>query len=314
MNPDLAGTRERIHQASHLVVSAHVRPDGDAVGSLLGLSLSLMQSGKKATPVLKDGIPHRFDFLPGADLIQQEFPQGEFTLITVDVSDMDRLGFNLPEAVRPAINIDHHPTNTHFAELNLVYPDLASTTEILYRLMDPLDLPINLPVATNLLAGLITDTIGFRTSNVSSETLRIAADLMDRQAPFYSLYRKLVVDRPFNGIRYWSNGLARLHKEDGLIWTKLTVEDRINAGYTGTDDADLVDLLTTVQEAEVVVVLIEQSEGITKVSWRSIEPYDVAKIASQFGGGGHKQAAGAMINGSLEEVEMRVIEATQTLI
>lgn len=303
---------ERIQAADNIAVIAHERPDGDAVGSLLALCLALEAVDKSVTPILTSGVPGRFQFLPGADQVVKEAPASADLLISVDCADDDRFGIPLENLPRKAdINIDHHPTNTNFGLVDLVYPAAAATTEILFELLPQWDLEISEPVAENLLTGLLTDTIGFRTSSTNANSLRIAAQLVELGAPLPELYDKAISRMSFLAANYWGFGLARLKHEAGLVWTSLTDEDRKKANYPGADDADLVNLLMTIEEARVVVIFVEHGENQVKVSWRAEPGVDVAAVATSFGGGGHKPAAGAMLQGSLEDVQARVLKATR---
>jgi len=315
VRPEIQRASQLISQAERCVVFSHVRPDGDAVGALLALSLSLEKSGKQVDAVLVDGLPGRFSFLPGARRVVRRPRLQEALWIAVDCADLPRLGAGGGDSDPPvAINIDHHPTNTRFGQLDFVDPQAASTTQMLYALIPQWGLKLDQEVATNLLAGLLTDTIGFRTPNVTPEVLRVAAELQALGAPLAGLYERLLNTRSFVAMRYWGAGLSRLHKEDGILWTWLTEEDRKESGYHGQDDADLINLLTTVEGAEVTIVFVEQRREKVKVSWRARQGVDVAAIAQQFGGGGHAAAAGAMIAGPLEQVRDQVLGATRQIL
>jgi phosphoesterase RecJ-like protein len=306
---------ELIEAAQDVCLISHERPDGDAVGSLLALTVSLELSGKRAVPVLADGVPGRFRFLPAAQSVQTHLPDSWDLLICVDSGDMGRLGLESSgSGVAPDMNIDHHPTNTKYADVNIVDPAAASTAEILYEMILALALPIDLDVATNLMAGIVNDTIGFRTTNVTPKVLRMAADLLERGAPLAQIYERCLSQRSFVAARYWGSGLSNLERDGGLIWASLSLKDRQRIGYPGPDDADLVDLLSTIDGGEIVVILVEQPGGKTKVSWRCQDGLDVSGLAASFGGGGHKPAAGAVIEGSLEDVKARVLEATRKLL
>lgn len=232
-------------------------------------------------------------------------------MIVVDCSDIDRIGSVLDEYGEPDVNIDHHPTNTQFASLNIVREDAVATVEIIYDLALALAYSLNLPIAEALLTGLLTDSLGFRTSNSSPRTLRIAAELQEMGADLQTLYRKAMLEKSFEAIRYWGKGLGRIQKEAGLAWTSLSLKDRQESEYPGRDDADLVNVLTRIRDVDISVVFVEQKNGTVKVSWRSRPGFDVSLIATQFGGGGHKPAAGADINGSLEQIQADVLEATR---
>ncbi len=165
-------------------------------------------------------------------------------------------------------------------------------------------------MATNLLAGIVTDTIGFRTASTTPRVLQVAADLMTRGAALTEVYDRALNQHSLAALRYWSHGLARLEARGGLVWCALTLEDRRAAEYRGNDDADLINLLGTIDDARVALILVEQSDGRTKVSWRCREGFSVARVAEQFGGGGHDLAAGAMISGDRAQVEQAVLAAT----
>jgi len=294
--------RAALHAAQQVIILSHERPDGDAIGSLLALTLSLERAGKNVTPVLLEGVPSRFRFLPGADKVTSKIPGNGDLLILVDAADLQRTGFPVETLPRqPDINIDHHPTNTDYAEINIVNHKAPATTEILFDVIPQLGLEIDTDIATNLMTGLITDTIGFRTDSVTPRTLEIASELIARA----------LNERSFVSVQYWGKGLNRLERENGILWTSLTIEDRKAVGYPGSDDADLVNLLATIEGIQVVMIFIEQTGGKVKVSWRSRPGVDVAAIAFSFGGGGHEQAAGATIEGDMQDVQERVLTATR---
>lgn len=310
-NENIQAFGDLISRAERVLIISHIRPDGDAVGSLLGLGLMLEELGKEVNLVLEDGVPKVFHHLSGIDKVFREASGVYDLVIVVDSSDIERIGSVLDDFGEPDVNIDHHPTNTHFAKLNLVRDNAVATVEIIYDLALALSLPINLPIAEALLTGLLTDSLGFRTSNSSARTLRIAAELMERGANLQVLYRKAMMEKSFEAIRYWGQGLSRIQREERLIWTSLTLEDRKAADYPGRDDADLVNILSRIGNMDVCLVFVEQTDGSVKVSWRAQPGFDVAAIATKFGGGGHKPAAGAEIKGNLERVQSEVLEATR---
>ena len=312
MNKGLIKTfGEKISRAQRVLIISHLRPDGDAVGSLLGLGLILQDMDKEVNLVLEDGVPLVFNHLTGVDRVYREVSGIYDLVIVVDSSDIDRIGSVLDEYGEPDVNIDHHPTNTQFGRLNLVQDDAVATTEIIYEIARELDYPISLPAAEALLTGLLTDSLGFRTSNSNPQTLRIAAELQEKGANLPELYRKAMLEKSYEAIKYWGRGLSRVILEDRIVWTSLSLEDRTAADYPGRDDAELINILSRVRDADISVIFVEQKDGTVKVSWRSQPGFDVAQVAVQFGGGGHKPAAGAEIKGNLERVQKDVIEATK---
>lgn len=304
--------RDKIAQAGRVAVIAHMRPDGDAIGATLGFTLALRAAGKQATPVLVDGVPGNLRYLPASDEVQRELPANVDLVIVVDCSDLQRTGGVQGERV-PDINIDHHITNTRFAHSNLIIVESVATCAILAEYLPVWGLSINRAVAEALLTGMVTDTIGFRTSNMTPQALRLAAGLMEHGANLYQIYQRALVNMSYEAARYWGLGLEKLKRENGLVWTTLNLSDRHQAHYPGSDDADLVNILASV-ESNVALVFIEQKNQSVKVSWRARPGYDVSKIALQFGGGGHAAAAGADIAGPLEIVQRDVLEATRSML
>lgn len=314
MSTDLTDARiaTMLSQAERILIVSHIRPDGDAIGAVLGLGLALRQAGKSVQMVLSDGIPANFKHLPGSRDIQRK-PEGDHDLVVaVDAADLARTGGVLCDR-QPDINIDHHVTNQRFARVNLVDPDAEATCAILAEHMPRWALKIEKPIADCLLSGIIVDTIGFRTSNMTPKVLRLAAGLMEIGADLPGLYQMGLLSKTYEAARYWGCGLGRLQREGGLLWTVLRLSDRQTVGYNGNDDADLVNMLSSV-EGDLVVLLNEQKDRRVKVSWRAKPGLDVSKLALQFGGGGHPAAAGADINGALEEVQDRVLAATRAFL
>jgi phosphoesterase RecJ-like protein len=176
-------------------------------------------------------------------------------------------------------------------------------------------LVITSPIAANLIIGFITDTLGFRTSNTTPESLRQTAGLMELGADLSSLYYRSLVRRTFVEAKYWGAGLSSLDRADGIIWATLTLADRKASGYTGKDDADLINIVSSIDDADIAIMFVEQSAKKTKISWRGLKPHiDVSQIALQYDGGGHKAASGAELSGSLTEIQERVLETTRKLL
>ncbi len=312
-NPLNEQIRKKIASSSRVVVVSHIRPDGDALGSLLGMGLALQVEGKNTQLVLADGVPSVFRHLPGIDQVNKRI-QGEYDLsIVLDCSDLFRSGGVLGERT-PDINIDHHITNQHFAAINFVEPDAVATSAILAEYFPEWGLPINQNIAKVLLSGLVSDTIGFRTPNVTPKTLRLAADLMEHNINLSDLYSRALMRRSVEAARYWGLGLTGLQQQGRMVWSVLSLEDRAKAGYPGNDDADLNNVLSNLDGVDVSVLIIEQRPGHCKVSWRAQPGLDVSGIALSFGGGGHPAAAGVEMDGTIEEVKQKVLAATQTML
>jgi phosphoesterase RecJ-like protein len=314
MSSEISQTiHEAFTNAKRVLIVSHIRPDGDAIGATIGLGLSLQAAGKTVQMVLADGLPRSFRFLKGSDLVQRRIKSEVDLSVVLDCSDLLRTGGVLANQ-QPDINIDHHITNLNFARLNLVMPEAVATSAILAEFLPEWGLEISTEVASALLTGVVSDTLGFRTSNVTAQALHLAGDLVERGAYLPELYNQALVRRSYEAALYWGQGLLRLNRKDRLIWTSLTLEDRLKAGYTGNDDADLINVLSTIDDTDISMIFVEQKDGRVKVSWRAQPGVDVSQIAIQFGGGGHAAASGTEIQGGLEDVQEKVLQATIKLL
>ncbi len=310
-----ASIKERLGDARRILITGHIRPDGDAVGSMLGLGLALESVGKRVQMVLPAGLPHVFEHLEGSELIQREV-EGEIdTFISVDCAEFSRIHEELQTFGEPFLNIDHHITNTKYAEINLVEADSVATASILTEHIPAWGLEINRASASALLTGLITDTLGFRTLNMNPKALRQAANLMEKGAKMPDLYYRALISRSFKAVRYWGKGLTTLERDGQMVWAVLSLKDRKAVKYHGNDDADLINILSSVEKSPVALIFVEQTNGMVKVSWRARgKKWEGAQVAAKFGGGGHRAAAGATIEGSLEDIKLRVLHATREIL
>ncbi|HQV62408.1 MAG TPA: DHH family phosphoesterase [Anaerolineales bacterium] len=316
MDSQLIGEiKDRLSVASNIVIASHVRPDGDAIGSLLGLGLALRDAGKSVQMILVDGAPASFKHLAGSELIKKE-PAGDHdTFITVDCADFKRTGKVFENFGQPDINIDHHKTNENFGKLNLIEAEEVATSAILTAHLPEWGYKITQPIAAALLTGIITDTLGFRTSNTTPEALRQCATLMETGVDMPEIYMRALVKKTFPAAKYWGAGLSSLESKNGIVWGTLTVADRKAAGYGGNDDADLINMISAIDGNKVGMVFVEQTDNHVKISWRALEAgVDVSPIAKHFQGGGHAAAAGADIRGSLSEVQKEVLEKTREML
>jgi len=306
---------DRLEKSRNVVIASHVRPDGDAIGSLLGLGLALRDAGKSVQMVLVDGVAASFRHLEGSELIVKT-PTGEHdTFITVDAADFKRVGKAFEDFGQPDINIDHHKTNENFGKLNLVEAEEVATAAILARFLPQWGYKITKPIAAALLTGIVTDTLGFRTSSTNPSALRLSAMLMETGADMTDLYMKALVRKTFPAARYWGAGLSHLEQKNGIVWATLTLADRKKSGYGGNDDADLINLISAIDGNKVGMIFVEQSDNHVKVSWRALESgIDVSQVAKYFNGGGHAAASGADIPGALNEVQPLVLKATQGML
>ena len=316
MNNELLGDiKERLEKASNILIASHVRPDGDAIGSLLGMGLALKDAGKSVQMVLVDGVPASFRYLEGSELVVKE-PTGEHdTFITVDCAEFKRTGKIFENFGQPDINIDHHKTNANYGSLNLIEADEVATAAILTNHLPEWGYKITKPIAAALLTGIITDTLGFRTANTNPSALRVCADLMETGVDMPDIYMRSLVRKTFPAAKYWGAGLSSMEQENGIVWGTLTLEDRKRTGYGGNDDADLINMISAIDGNKVGMIFVEQSDNHVKISWRALEPgVDVSPIAKHFNGGGHTAAAGADIPGGLSEIQSLVLKTTREML
>lgn len=304
--------KEAVAGAERILVITHVDPDGDALGSLTAVGLAMQQLGKSVTLAVDGGLMRRFSFLPLADQIVQSAENTPYDLIiSVDCGDEQRMGHAFADlsTLRPSlINIDHHVTNTNFGAVNLVDAEAASTTEILTLLFNDLDIRITPDIAQSLLTGLVTDTLGFRTLNVTPRTFEIASQMMQDGADLPTITMLALNLKPLSTLKMWNVGLSNMRMKNGLIWTTISKAERNALGYNGTGSGGLVSMMNDVETAAISVVLTELDDGRISVSFRSRPPYNVADLAMNLGGGGHPLAAGCTLDGPLDKAETLVVD------
>lgn len=297
--------------AERVLIVTHINPDGDAIGSALGLANQLQAQGKAVTVAVDGGTPPFLRFLPGAELIQAELAAGAWdVMISTDASDEIRTGsvgaYGRAKS-RQVINLDHHTTNTGFGDILLVDAEAASAAEVVYAWWQSAGFTITRDVAMPLLTGLVTDTLGFRTSSTTPRTLETAQHLMAAGASLPEITARTLETRPYTVVKVWQKVLTSIELDQGVISADITQDDLQVDGLDPDEEIGLVGWLRQVDEAMVAVVFTEQEDGTVKLSMRSKRGYDVAQVALSLGGGGHKQASGATVNGSLAAVRDRVM-------
>lgn len=308
---ELAGL---IQRAGRLLAFCHVNPDGDALGSLLGLGqiLDALPGSRTVHLICQDPAPEDLRFLPGVERIVNHAPSGfeADLIICVDASDPARLGGVFAEldlAQTPVVVIDHHITNLHFGTHNYVAPETASTSQLIVALADVFGLELTHALAFPLMVGLVTDTLGFRTSNVTSAELACAVRLMDAGGNLADIAQRTLLSKPLKQMRLWGDAFVRATLEDGVISVDVTDQMRRAAGIPDEDDGGLVSQLIMAAEACIAVVFSEMKDGRVEVDLRARPPYNVATVALSLGGGGHPQASGCVVPGPLAEARQRVL-------
>ncbi|MFW5942792.1 MAG: DHH family phosphoesterase [Chloroflexota bacterium] len=319
MSDNVRAIKQLLEEARHVLVITHISPDGDAIGSLTAMGLAARQLGKRVTMVCDDGSPSRFNFLPLVDKIQKhhDVDQTYDLLIALDCGDMGRMGqafAQMPEPHPPIVNIDHHVTNTRFGDVNVVDSECNSTTQILYGLLPQLGVRLDDEVATSLLTGIVTDTLGFRTVGVDAATFSAASALMEMGANLAMITTQALLLKPLSTLKLWQIGLDNMKMEaSGFLWTSISREELRAINHVGTSSGGLVNMLANVDEAAMSAVLLEDV-GEVHVGFRCRPPFNVAELALNLGGGGHPLAAGCSLEGSLQEAESLVVSMARETI
>jgi phosphoesterase RecJ-like protein len=300
-----------LRRAQRILAITHISPDGDAIGSLLGFTHAMRSLGKIVTPACQDQIHPRFNYLNGVRDIKQS-GEGSFDLIvSLDASDMARLGsIYIPaqHAALPIVALDHHITNTLFGAANVVEPNCSSTAEIVLALLRRMNLPITADTANALLTGVITDTLAFRTSNTTPDTLAAAMELMRCGGNLQEVTRQALVLRSFDSLRLLGAGLMAAKVDGRVAYATIPRRLRKDLGVKeDRGDAGLVGTLVTAYEVDVVAVFVELANGDIEISFRAQPGFDVSQVALELGGGGHPAAAGCTVPGPMRDAVNRVL-------
>ena len=300
--------------AKRIVMACHVNPDGDALGSLLGLGLGLRATGKDVVLLSADGVPESLAFLPGSGTVQTSTDRRDFDLaIAVDSADLSRVGASRAalESAPLLMDIDHHVTGEPFGTIRLVDGDAAATAEIIFDLLVSLGEEITVPVAENLLCGILTDTGSFRFRNTTPRTFQVASALTAIGASPNPIAEAVFENKSLASQKILGRALEKMQvSADGaVVWSSVTQADFAETNAADSDTDGVSSQLQAVRGTKVALFLREAKPGTFRVSLRSKEPFDVSAVAATFGGGGHKLASGCSIAGSLADVEARLLAA-----
>ncbi len=310
-NSPFSAATQAVAAAQTIVLVTHVNPDGDAIGSLMATANTLRAQGKTVIAAVDGGVPDFLQFLPGTSSVVPALTEGEWDLfISLDSSDEARTGKSGVYArahSRVVMNVDHHPTNTGFGSLHVIIPIAVSTTEILLNWLLEAGWPLTLDVAVPLLTGLVTDTRGLRTSNVTNATLAAAQTLTEAGASLSEIMAQALETLSYGTLELWKYALPSVELRDAVISANITQANARSAGTEAGDKGDLVSIMLSIKEAKVSVIFTETPEGSIEVSLRSKPGYDVSRVAFSLGGGGHRQASGATIPGPLDAARARVL-------
>jgi len=301
-------------KADKIAIFAHIRPDGDTLGGVLALGLSLKLAGRDVDMFCDSEIPEFYMILDGIKLINSE-PYSEYDmLIAVDCADPPRLGVYARRflAHPNTLNIDHHYTNTKYAKTNAVVPS-ASCCEIIYSGLKDNGLPINKNIAECIYCGIVTDTGNFAQSNTTKNSFAVTAELLDygidveflsdaflNQKPYA---RHLLVAKSIQNMRFFCNGK--------ICIVTIRLADLNEFGLNIQDTEGIIRYAIGCTGVLAGICLTESTPNTYKVSLRSKRSVDISAAAERFGGGGHKQAAGCVVSGALEEVIEKLVRAAE---
>jgi phosphoesterase RecJ-like protein len=303
-----------VRRARSVALACHVNPDGDALGSTLGLLHALRAAGRECVASFSEPFvvaPH-YRELPGLDLLvpPDQFPAEPDVMITFDCGSLSRLGDLEPaaKAASELIVLDHHVSNQCFGSINVIDPSAAASGVLVRRLISALDLPLTRDAAVCLYAALVCDTGRFQYESTTPEVFDFARELSEFDLPIAHLCRTLFEEHRFVYLQLLSEVLAAtiLVPEKRFVWTKVTQEQLARHDVTYEEIEGLIDVVRGTREAEVACVLKEATDHTWRVSLRSLGTVDVCRIAEAQGGGGHRFAAGFTSDEPAETVVARI--------
>jgi phosphoesterase RecJ-like protein len=309
--------------ASFLLLT-HVRPDGDALGSLLGLYDAIVGLGKRAHPVIATNRAARYAFMdPENKLERFRVPGDDYrkveAVIIVDTGTWNQLGDCGPllrELTVPKLVIDHHPTQDDLSALRLVDTNAEAAGRLVYEARQALEVPLTPFAARSLFVALATDTGWFRHPSVTARTFALATDLVRGGAQPHLIHEALGEANSAGRLKLLARALDRIQTldEGRIAYTEVYLSDYTITGALPSETDDLINYPRSLAGVEVGLLLIEQPQGGVKVSMRSRMRVNIGRVAEQLGGGGHRLAAGATVSGQIEEVRPRVFAALQAAI
>lgn len=301
--------------ASRIALLAHEHPDGDALGSALGLGDVLRSFGKTCVIACPDPAPDVYRFLPGVEGVQQDLGDEPFDLVVaLDAGELTRYGalYTRHQAfldTAQVVNIDHHLTSSGCGQVNIIDVASAATAEVITLMLIQLGVGLSREAAVCLMTGIITDTRAFEYSATTPRTLEVAAHLMRAGAVPAEIVKPVYRITPLAKARLWGQVLSAIESACAgqLVWSMLTQEMlRASGAMAGMDDS-LPSYLIDIEGAKIAALFKEHADGLPRVSLRTVPPYNAALMAAHFGGGGHERAAGFTFNGTLEQAKQEVL-------
>jgi len=307
----IAALLKLLREHNNFVISSHLRPDGDAIGSSLGMMHLLEAMGKRATVCFVDPIPVNFRFLGGRDRVTCDFPGADAAIFlecdSIERSSIDRQQF---DAALPAltINIDHHRSGREFADFNWIDPEAAAVGCMVYDLAVAAGIPISRPMAECLYAAILTDTGSFNYPSTSASTFAMAEHLVQCGANPNRIAADVYFSNPASKVKLLGIALSNLQIDGTVSWSHVTVEEMERVGASVEDCEGVANHLIGIAGVEAAAFLREVPElKQVRLSLRSRRVLDVSVIAEKFGGGGHRNASGCSMEGTLAEVTSLIV-------
>lgn len=305
---------EEIRTGQRFLISSHVNPEGDAIGSVLALSLALKELGKEVEVLNQDPTPEVLTFLPGAGSILHRAPENrQFDVaFALDCGDRERLGeeFARVKEIGRIINIDHHVSNDLFGDINVVDPAASSTAEMIHDLLRRIPAKMTPEVAENIYVGILTDTGSFHYSNTSPKTFAVARACLLAGVDAWRVAERVYENQPLARLRLLPLVLGTLEVAEGGRVSSVVISQRMmdETAASPAMTEDFINFPRSLKRVEVALLFRELSPEQYRVSLRSRGSVDAARIAQEFRGGGHPKAAGCTVEGSLAEVKTKVLE------
>jgi len=306
-----------IRESKRVLITSHQNPDGDALGSMLGLGLGLEQIGKKVVFYSKDGVPEILEFLPHSDKIVNSINEieGSFDIaFAVDCTATSRAGIEFEEYAKSdscskVVIIDHHETGGSSADLHLLDQAASSTGMIIYRVLKSLAVEIDESISQNIYTTIVTDTGSFHYSNTNSDTFRVAAELLESGTDPSQISQALYENEPLRKLELLKLVIPTLDiTENDNIASIFVDKDMFReTGTTREDTEGMINIPRSIKGVEVAILFRQEGDSEWKISLRSKGNLNVAKIAEGFGGGGHARAAGCSLEGSIIDVKTKLI-------
>lgn len=310
----LVNLAKQIRAAKTILIATHLNPDGDGIGSIIALGMGLRQMGKTVVVYTKDDIPKMYHYLPGQEKVAHRLKKSQkFDLsFIVDLGELERVGdeFVQHQHRGVTISLDHHAKGVHNADFNYCLPKMASSGEVIFKVMKQLKIKLNKAMATNLYTAIVTDTGSFKYSNTTSETLAVASELVSHGVDVWNVALNCFETFSLGRMELLKRIIARMeiHKNKKVAWITIKQSDFKATKALPEDTEGFINYPRSIEGVEVAVAFKEVGRQKYRVSMRSKSYVDVAAVAQAFGGGGHIRASGCRLEGAFESVRQKLFK------